>query len=520
METLSRKLLTNGFKFNEDLNIGSTTKKTEKVVQFGEGNFLRAFVDMMFDKLNESGKYDGGITLFTPIAFGPITKFINEQDGLYTLIAQGNEDGKEVREKRLITSVNRCINPYEDFEEYCKCAKNPDLEFVVSNTTEAGISYEKEDRVTDKPQEKFPAKVTNFLYTRYKEFNGAADKGLTFLACELIDDNGQTLEKYVLQYAEDWGLEKEFIDWVKDNCEFCSTLVDRIVTGYPRANAKELCEEFGYTDNIIVTSEIFHTWVIETKDPEKLAARLPFPEIGLKVIFTKDVHPFKKRKVRILNGAHTCSVLGAYLDGYDIVRDMMKDNTYNAYLKKAFDEEIIPTIKGGELTQENLKEFADAVEFRFNNPFIDHKLLDISLNSTAKFRARVLATITEAYATTGKLLPVLTFSFASLLAFYKGTEIRVDENTNSVSLVGKRGNDEYLIRDDKAVLEFFSKLWADTDATNKDSVDKLVKTVCSNETMWGEDLNKMGDFSTVVSTHLFDILNNGVKATIKKNFNI
>ena len=203
---------------------------------------------------------------------------------------------------------------------------------------------------------------------------------------------------------------------IKENCEFCSTLVDRIVTGYPRANAKELCEEFGYEDNIIVTSEIFHTWVIETKDPEKLAKRLPFPEIGLKVIYTKDVHPFKKRKVRILNGAHTCSVLGAYLDGYDIVRDMMKDDTYNAYLKKAFDEEIIPTIKGGELTQENLKEFADAVEFRFNNPFIDHKLLDISLNSTAKFRARVLATITEAYAATGKLLPVLTFSFASLLA--------------------------------------------------------------------------------------------------------
>jgi tagaturonate reductase len=517
METLNRTLLTNGFKFNDDLTIGNTKPLPEKAVQFGEGNFLRAFVDMMFDKLNEKGKFNGGITLFTPISFGPITKFINEQDGLYTLLARGMENGQPTCDKRLITSVNRCINPYEEFEEYCKCAKNPELRFVISNTTEAGISYAKEDRVTDKPQEKFPAKVTNFLYLRFKEFNGAADKGLVFLACELIDDNGQFLKKYVIQYAEDWGLEKEFVDWVNNSCLFCSTLVDRIVTGYPRTDAAKLCEEFGYTDNIIDTSEIFHTWVIE--GPQSLAKELPFPEIGLNVIYTDDVHPYKKRKVRILNGAHTCSVLAAYLDGKDTVGELMEDKLFYSYLEEVLNNEIIPTIQSEELSYESLKSFADAVFDRFRNPFIRHMLLDISLNSTSKFRARVLATITEAYKSTGKLLPVLTYSFAALLAFYRGTELRTDEKSGSVSLIGNRGNEEYLIRDDKEVLEYFSSLWTKTNTADKDSVCALVKDVCSKENMWGEDLNKMGDFASVVSDHLYGILNEGAVAQIKKSFN-
>lgn len=516
MDVLNRSFLTNGFKFNDDLKIGNTKPLTEKVVQFGEGNFLRAFVDMMFDKLNESGKFDGGITLFTPIAFGPITKFINEQEGLYTLLARGMENGEPVCDKRLITSVNRCINPYEEFDKYCECAKNPELKYVVSNTTEAGITYAKEDKAEGKPQEKFPAKVTAFLYLRYKEFNGAADKGLTFLACELIDDNGQMLEKYVLQYAEDWGLEKEFTDWVKSSCEFCSTLVDRIVTGYPRAEADKLCEEFGYKDNIINTSEIFHTWVIETKDPDKLAKELPFPEIGLNVIYTKDVHPYKKRKVRILNGAHTCSVLAAFLDGKNTVGELMADQTFYNYLTVALNSEIIPTIQSDELSYESLKSFADAVFDRFRNPYIKHMLLDISLNSTSKFRARVLATITEAYAANKKLLPILTYSFAAMLAFYKGTELRTDEASGAVSLVGHRGDEEYAIRDDAAVLECFAELWKNTDAANKASVAELVKKVCANETMWGEDLNKLGDFASVVSDHLFGILNDGAVSEIKK----
>ena len=511
MEKLNRQLLTNGFKFNDDLEIGGTSRKPEKVIQFGEGNFLRAFVDYMFDKINEEGLFDGGITLIQPIPGGDFLRnILNEQEGLYTLIARGREEGEKVVQKRLITCVNRCINPYVDLDTYNECAKNPELRFVVSNTTEAGISWKEEEMITSEPQDSFPAKVANFLYLRFKAFNGDKSKGLVFIPCELIDDNGKTLKKYVLQHAKNWNLGDEFIDWIETACVFTSTLVDRIVTGYPRNEAKDLCEQFGYEDNAIDTSEIFHTWVIE--GPAELEKELPFPKAGLKVIFTPDVKPYKKRKVRILNGAHTCSVLGAYLSGYDIVRDVMNDEMFYKYLEDALNNEIIPAITSEELTHDDLKEFADAVFDRFKNPFIDHKLLDISLNSTSKFEARVLHTIQEFYAQKNELPKILTFSFAAYLAFYKGTEIK------DGALIGHRGDEEYLIKDSADVLEFYKNAWTGVDVSDKSAIDDLVKKVCDNKDFWlGSDLNtELGNFPDVVSEHLYNILNNGVVSEIKK----
>lgn len=512
MEKLTRNLLTNGFKFNDDLAMGSTAaKRTEKVLQFGEGNFLRAFVDYMFDEINAQGLFDGGITLVQPIPGGDFLRnILNEQEGLYTLIARGRENGEKVVSKRLITCVNRCINPYVDFNTYNECAKNPELRFVVSNTTEAGITWNEENMVTDKPQDSFPAKVANFLYVRFKEFNGDSSKGLIFIPCELIDDNGKTLKKFVLKHAENWNLGKDFIDWIENACVFTSTLVDRIVTGYPRNEAKELCEQFGYEDNAIDTSEIFHTWVIE--GPAELEKELPFPKAGLKVIFTPDVKPYKKRKVRILNGAHTCSVLGAYLAGHDIVRNVMNDELFYKYLEDALNNEIIPAITSEELTYEDLKGFADAVFDRFKNPFIDHKLLDISLNSTSKFEARVLHTINEYYEQKKELPKILTFSFAAYLAFYKGTEIK------DGALIGHRGEEEYPIKDSANVLEFYKNLWTGVDTTDKSAVADLVKKVCANTDFWlGQDLNTtLGSFPEVVTDHLYNILNNGVVSEVKK----
>lgn len=511
MEKLNRQLLTNGFKFNDDLEIGGTSRKPEKVIQFGEGNFLRAFVDYMFDKINEEGLFDGGITLIQPIPGGDFLRnILNEQEGLYTLIARGREDGEKVVQKRLITCVNRCINPYVDLDTYNECAKNPELRFVVSNTTEAGISWKEEDMITTEPQDSFPAKVANFLYVRFKAFNGDKSKGLVFIPCELIDDNGKTLKKYVLQHAKNWNLGDEFIDWIETACVFTSTLVDRIVTGYPRNEAKDLCEQFGYEDNAIDTSEIFHTWVIE--GPAELAEELPFPKAGLKVIFTPDVKPYKKRKVRILNGAHTCSVLGAYLSGYDIVRDVMNDEMFYKYLEDALNNEIIPAITSEELTHDDLKGFADAVFDRFKNPFIDHKLLDISLNSTSKFEARVLHTIQEYYAQKNELPKILTFSFAAYLAFYYGTEIK------DGALIGHRGDEEYPIKDSPSVLEFYKDAWTGIDTADKTAVSELVKKVCANKDFWlGSDLNtELGNFPEVVSEHLYNILNNGIVSEIKK----
>lgn len=511
MEKLNRQLLSNGFKFNEDLTIGNRKVLPEKVLQFGEGNFLRAFVDYMFDEINAQGLFEGGITLVQPIPGGDFLRnILNEQEGLYTLIARGMEEGKEVSAKRLITCVNKCINPYVDFETYNNCAKNPELRYVVSNTTEAGISWKEEDMVEGEPQDSFPAKVCNFLNVRFKEFNGDMSKGLIFIPCELIDDNGKTLKKYVLQHAKNWNLGDEFINWVEKACVFTSTLVDRIVTGYPREEAKELCEEFGYEDNAIDTSEIFHTWVIE--GPAELENELPFPKAGLKVIYTQDVKPYKKRKVRILNGAHTCSVLGAFLAGHNLVGELMADKLFYKYLENALNNEIIPAITSEELTYEDLKGFSDAVFDRFQNPFIKHKLLDISLNSTSKFEARVLHTIQEYFAQKNELPKILTFSFAAYLAFYRGTEIREG------ALIGHRGEEEYLIKDDMTALEFYKNIWTGVDVSDKAQIDELVKKVCGNKDLWlGADLNtELGNFPEVVSEHLFNILNNGVVSEVEK----
>lgn len=509
MEKLNRSLLSNGFKFNDDLKIGSKKEMPERVVQFGEGNFLRAFVDYMFDEINAQDLFTGGITLIQPIAGGEFLRnVLNEQEGLYTLIARGRENGEKVSDKRLITCVNRCINPYVDLETYNGCAKNPELRFVVSNTTEAGITWKEEEMVTDVPQDSFPAKVCNFLYVRFKEFNGAADKGLVFLPCELIDDNGKMLKKYVLQHAENWKLGKEFTDWIENACVFTSTLVDRIVTGYPRSEAKDLCEQFGYEDNAIDTSEIFHTWVIE--GPAELAEELPFPKAGLKVIYTPDVKPYKKRKVRILNGAHTCSVLAAFLAGKDTVGELMDDNRFFTYLEKVLNNEIIPTITGPDLSYEDLKSFADAVFDRFKNPFIRHELLSISLNSTSKFEARVLHTIKEYVEKNNALPKILTFSFAAYVAFYRGDKIE------DGALIGNRNGADYPIKDDADVLEFYKGLWAETNIADKASVAALVKKVCANEKMWFGDLNKLDGFADAVTEHLYEILNNGVEAEVDK----
>ncbi len=507
MEKLNRNLLTNGFKFNADLTIGQREVLPEKVIQFGEGNFLRAFVDYMFDALNAEGKFGGGITLIQPIPGGDMIRdFINEQDGLYTLIARGRENGEKVVSKRLITSVNRCINPYVDLDTYNKCAENPDLRFVVSNTTEAGIAYKPEPMADDKPQDAFPAKVCNFLYKRFKAFDGDASKGLVFIPCELIDDNGKTLKKYVLQYAADWSLGDDFTSWVENACIFTSTLVDRIVTGYPRDEVEELKEEFGYIDNVIDTSEIFHTWVIE--GPAELSEELPFDKIGLNVIFTPDVKPYKKRKVRILNGAHTCSVLGAYLSGHTFVGEMMSDKVFYTYLEKALNEEVMPALT--DLDYDDLKSFTDAVFDRFQNPYIKHKILDISLNSTAKFKARVLPTIKEYIALKGSLPKILTFSFAAYVGFYNGKEMR------DGLLIGHRnGSEEYIINDDKSALEFFADINNKYDRTTKEGCEAVIKAVCANTDFWGEDLGKIDGFADVCADYLYRLTTGSPKAVVE-----
>lgn len=452
----------------------------ERVLQFGEGNFLRAFVDYFIDEMNEKAGFNGKVVLAQPIAPG-LAKMINDQEGLYTLFLRGMENGRPVNRKRVISCVSRCLNPYEDYQALLNCAKNPDLRFLVSNTTEAGIVFDPACQKDDAPPSSFPGKLTAFLYERFQ----LGLPGFLILSCELIDHNGEELKKCVKQYIDLWGLGDEFARWTEEENTFCSTLVDRIVTGYPRSEADSICRELGYQDNLLDTGEVFGLWVIE--GPQSMKEELPFEKANLPILVTDDHTPYKQRKVRILNGSHTSMVLGAYLAGQDIVRDCMADNVISGFMKKTVYDEIIPTL---DLPKEELTEFAAAVTERFQNPYIDHSLLAISLNSTAKWKARVMPSLLEYAKRTGSLPKCLTFSFAAYIAFYHNGK---EQGENC--LVGRRGENTYEIKDDQWVLDFYFD-------HRDDDAAAIAHAVVNNQRMWGTALAELNGFESAVAAAL------------------
>ena len=470
----------------------------EKVLQFGEGNFLRAFVDYWFDVSNEKVGWNGKCVLVQPIAPG-LAKLINDQQGLYTLYLRGRENGEKVDRKRVISSVSRCLNPYEkaDYDAMMQVAVSDDLEYIASNTTEAGITYDPACQQNDCPPSSFPAKLTQVLYARYK----AGKPGVVILSCELIDNNGKELEKCVKQYVAQWGLEEGFTQWL-GTCTFCSTLVDRIVPGRIRdaAEVARLEQENGYHDELIDVGEVFGVWNIE--GPEWLSDKLPFKAAGLNCPVVPDVPPYKKRKVRILNGAHTGFVLSAYLAGFDIVRDCMQDDTVRGFMNKMLNEEVIPTLP---LDKADLDAFAAAVQDRFNNPFVNHELMSISLNSTSKWRARNMPSFLEYINKTGKLPACLTTSFAGYIAFYSND---VQELTDKGLVCKRAKGNTYTVSDDRWALEFY---WAHKD----DSIEDLVHAVMTNEQMWGQDLTKVPGFEAAVVKALHTIREQGAMAALK-----
>lgn len=466
----------------------------ERVLQFGEGNFLRAFVDYFVDVLNEKTGFHGKVAVTQPIAPG-LASAINAQEGLYTLILRGRENGEKVSRKRVISCISRCMNPYEDYGALLDCAGNPQLRYLVSNTTEAGIVFDETCGFDDTPPASFPGKLTRFLYERYSR----GLPGFLILSCELIDHNGEELRRCVEEYIRLWGLDDAFARWVELENTFCSTLVDRIVTGYPGGEAAELCEELGYEDNLLDTGEVFGFWVIE--GPPSIGEELPFARAGLPVLVTEDHAPYKQRKVRILNGAHTSMVLGAYLAGQDIVRCCMEDDVIRGFMNKAIYDEIIPTL---DLPREELIGFAAAVTERFGNPYIDHSLLAIALNSTAKWKARVMPSLLEYEKRTGRLPSCLTFSFAAYLSFYHNGR---EKGKNC--LIGKRGADRYEIRDDQWVLDFYFDHRDDDSRT-------IARAVINNERMWGNALSALAGFEEAVAEALARIGDLGMYEALKK----
>ena len=378
------------------------TARPEKVIQFGEGGFLRGFVDWMLQKLNDSGAWEGGVVVVQPIEQG-MCDMLESQSCMYTHIIRGVEGTQE----QVVDVICRCVKPYDDYESYLKLADDPGFRFIVSNTTEAGIAFRAEDKLTDAPPVSYPAKLTQLLYRRYQK----GLPGFVLLPCELIDRNGDKLKACVLQYAKLWELGEGFVNWIETENHFCCTLVDRINTGYPKDNVPDL----GYEDKLINTSEYFHLWVIE--GPEFLGEELPFHKMGLNVVWTKDLERYRTRKVRILNGAHTATVAYALLSGVPTVREAMEDGTLHTHICKCVFEEIIPTVTT--LTREELESYAEAVLQRFSNPHIQHFWADISLNSVSKFKVRVLPSLIGYYEKFGKLPPALCRAFGCLIRFYK-----------------------------------------------------------------------------------------------------
>lgn len=503
MDVLNRMLIKEkDFKNVPDLRIGSAISYPEKVLQFGEGNFLRGFVDWMFNKLNSKGLFNGSVVLVQPISGGMIN-VINRQDGLYTLLLRGIQNGKVVNNKELITAISRGINMYSDFEEFMKLAENPELKVIVSNTTEAGISYQPGDRMDDTPPASFPGKLTVFLYHRFKAFDGDMNKGFIIMPCELIDRNGDNLKKIVLRLAKEWGGGNNFEEWVEKANYFLNTLVDRIVTGYPKDEIENITETLGYQDNLVDTGEIFHLWVVE--GDKKLEKELPFKDAGLNVIWTDDMEPYRTRKVRILNGAHTMTVLAAYLYGLDTVGECLDDKLINTYMKKGIFEEIIPTLN---LPENELKQYAKDVIERFSNPFIKHYLLSISLNSVSKFKTRVLPSIIEYVNRRDELPQILTFSLAALFAFYRG------ESLCEGALIGKRNGNEYKILDDGDVLRTFLNAWNHWDGT-KAGLELMCFKLLAREDWWGSDLNSIPGLRDQISNYLFNIAAYGMEKVLK-----
>ena len=469
----------------------------EKVMQFGEGNFLRAFVDDFIDIANDKAGYNGKVVLIQPIGQG-LTDLVNAQEGLYTLYLRGSEKGRKVDDKRVISAVSRCLNPYRDWDDVLALAKSPDLELVVSNTTEAGIVHENDSKFDQVPPISFPAKLTRVLYERYT----AGLPGLTILSCELIDNNGKELLKCVNQYIDDWGLDAGFRAWINEKNLFCSTLVDRIVPGRIRdpEEVKALAAANGYDDPLTDVGEVFGFWAIE--GPAELEDRLPFKKAGVPVSVVPDVTPYKKRKVRILNGAHTGFVLGAYLAGFDIVRDCMHDDTVLGFMNKMLYEEVIPTLP---LDKDDLMNFASAVQDRFNNPFVNHELMSISLNSTSKWRARNMPSLLDYIQINGKLPACLTMSLAAYIAFYSND---IQALTDSGLVCRRAKGNEYTVSDDRWALEFY---WAHKD----DCVEDLVHAVLTNTDMWGQDLTAISGFETAVAQDLALIRKEGALAAYR-----
>ena len=453
-----------------------------RILQFGKGNFLRAFADWMTDVLNETTSFNAAIQIVQVNSTETDNRFA-DQEGLYHLVTNGIRDGQPVREIRLIKSVASVINPVENYSSYLKAAENPDLEFIISNTTEAGIAFDQCDKAPDVVAKSFPGKLTALLYHRYKFFKGDISKSLVILPCELIENNGEALRNVIAEYISLWKLQKGFGEWIEHTL-FCNTLVDRIVPGFPKEDVHKIWEQTGFEDHLVVTAEPYHLWVIQPlSDSGEYARRrlsaFAQAKTGLNVRIVSDLVPYRTSKVRILNGAHTCMVPIGYLRGQRTVKEAVDDPFTGNFVRSAIEEEIIPTL---DMPRGELRCFASDVIERFQNPFIRHELRSIALNSVSKFQVRVLPSLLEYVTRTNQLPQRLVYSLASLIMFYKGEW---------------RG-ESLPVNDTPQVVAFFKDVWNEKDPR------VIAQKVLSNKELWKTDLTQIQGLASLVERHLGD----------------
>lgn len=465
----------------------------EKILQFGEGNFLRGFVDWQIQVLNEKTDFNGSVVVVQPRGSEKIDR-LNRQDGLFTLYLQGLKDGKPVNEHMVIDSISRGINLFTDYQDYLKLAASDELRFIISNTTEAGIVFDPDDKLEDRPQRSFPGKLTAFLYHRFLAFDGDVNRGCILIPCELIENNGGKLKEVVLKYASHWNLDSEFTAWIDQANTFCSSLVDRIVPGYPTDSIEEKTAEIGFQDELMVVGEQYHLWAIE--GPESLKQELPVAGTGLNTLIVDDLTPFRTRKVRILNGAHTAMTPVAYLAGLETVEEAVKDSEFGLFIREMIAEEIVPTLEGD---LEELTLYAGDVLNRFANPFIKHYLMSIALNSISKFKTRNLPALLEYVAKNESLPKRMVFSLSSLIYFYRG----------------KRGEEPIQLEDQPEIVQFFQAIWQQYEDYLVESKE-LAEKVLSEQKLWEMDLASIPGLVDAVAANLLQMEQKGVRNALKE----
>lgn len=465
------------------------TIRPEKVIQFGEGNFLRAFVDWIIFNMNEKTDFNGSVVVVQPIEKGMID-MLNGQDCLYHVNLQGLDNGEPVNSLTKIDVISRALNAYTQNDEFMRLAEQPEIRFVISNTTEAGIAFDPACKLTDKPASSYPGKLTQLLYHRYEYFKGDMTKGLIVFPCELIFLNGHKLKECILQYIELWNLGEDFKNWFLKACGVYATLVDRIVPGFPRKEIDEIKAKLGYDDNMVVQGEFFHLWVIEA--PAEIADEFPADKAGLNVLFVPSEEPYHERKVTLLNGPHTVLSPVAYLSGVNIVRDACQHPVIGKYINKVMYEELMETLN---LPKEELQKFAGDVLERFVNPFVDHQVTSIMLNSFPKYETRDLPGLKTYLARKGELPKGLVLGLAAIITYYKGG-VRED-------------GAEIMPNDAPEIMALLKELWATGDTR------KVAEGVLAEESIWKSNLNEIPGLTDLVVTYLDSIQSVGMLETVK-----